>query len=115
MALKTYSREFTVASAGTEAVIFVENWDTLGLIVPALDSTTLKIQVGMTSGGTYYDVKDGFGTQVLTYPAGTGGFAIDSRDMAAVAAYQWIKVVCGSAQSGGARTFTLTFDAPKRQ
>lgn len=115
MALKTVSRDFVVPVSGTSGVCQLEDWDTFGLIVPTLDSTTLKVQVGMTSGGTYYDLKDGTGIQVLNFAAGTGNFAVATRDMADVAGYKWIRVVCGSAQNSAERTFTLTFNAPKRQ
>lgn len=114
MALHTYSRPFVVPISGTTGSVDLENWDTLGLLVPTLDSTTLKIQVSMDNS-TFYDVKDGAGTTVLSYAAGTGLFAIAARDMADVCSYRYMRVLCGSAQNGAARTFTLTFDAPKRQ
>ena len=114
MALHTYSRTFTVAISGTTGSVDLENWDTLGLIVPTLDSTTLQIKVSMDNA-TWFIVKDGAGTQVLSYAASTGAFAVAARDMVDVCSYRYLMVVCGSAQNSAARTFTLCFDAPKRQ
>jgi hypothetical protein len=113
MALHTKDRNFTIPVSGTSGIVELEDWDTFGLLVPTLDSSTLKIQGGQDKTN-FFDIKDGTGTQVLNFPASTGAFAVASRDMADVVGYRYLRVVCGSAQNGGARTFTLTFKAPRR-
>lgn len=112
-ALHTDSRDFVVASGGTTQSVVLEDWDALGLLVPSLTSTTLKIQVSQ-DGTNFFDVYDGTQTQVLTWAAGTGSKAISSVDMAHVMGFKYLQVVCGTAQ-GAAKTFTLTFKAPRRK
>lgn len=88
-------------------IIAIGNPTELGLLVPTLTSSTLKVQVGRLSDGSdMRDIYDATGTQKLTYGAGTGNFAISTNEMGACLAYPYIKLVCGSSQ-GAARTFYL--------
>lgn len=111
--MKTNDRTFLVASGATTGSTFLEDWDTYGLLVPSLTSSTLKVQVS-NDNSTWQDLKDGGGTAVLSWAAGTGDFAVASRDMVDIAGYRFMRVVCGTAQ-GADRTFTLTFKCPRRQ
>jgi len=114
MGMHTDFRTFTIPISGTSGTVQLEGWDTFGLLIPTLDSTTLKLQVSQ-DGSNYFDVKDGGGTQVCNYAAGTGSFAVSTRDMADIAGYKYLAVICGSAQNSAARTFTLCFKAPGRR
>lgn len=113
MPLHTNSRTFTVANGGTTGFVDLEDFDELGLIVPALTSTTLKLQVSQDNV-TYYDVYDGTGVQVLSWSASTGTRAFSTVDLAHVVGYSYLAVVCGTSQ-GADRTFTLTWTDPRRK
>lgn len=91
----------TIANGGTTSnTVAIGNPTELGLIVPALTASTLKVQVGFASDGSdAKDVYDGTGTQTLTFASGTGSFAIGSNHMGACLGYPYLTLVCGSAQA----------------
>lgn len=101
-----------VPSGGTSGVVEIENYDVMGLDVPALTSSTWKLQ-GSVDGVTYRDVYDGTGTQTLVWTASTGARCVASRDLADLSGYKYIAVICGTAQ-GADRTHTLYIKAPRR-
>lgn len=109
--IKNDYRDFTVASGGTSGTFQIEDFPILGLIVPALTSTTLKIQGGY-DGTTFYDVYDSTGTQLLNWTASTGDRCIASRDLADLSGYKYGRVVLGTAQAAE-RSFRLIQRKPK--
>jgi hypothetical protein len=112
MAKHTDTRPITVASGGTSGFCQLEDWDTDGLIVPALTSSTLTIKVS-DDNVTYYSLRDEYDVATLTYAASTGSFVVGAKSIADVTAFRYLGVFCGTAQ-GAARTFTLCFKAPRR-
>lgn len=110
--MTTNDRTFTVASGATTGSVFLEEWDTFGLEVPTITAGTLTIQVS-NDNANWDSVYDEAGVQVLTYASGTGNFSISSIAMAHIAAYRFMRVLCGAAQ-GGDRTFRLCFKKPRR-
>lgn len=111
MALHTTSRTFVIPSGGTSGSIKLEKWDTLGLLVPTIDSAILTLAVSQ-DGITFFNLKDGLGTPMLVFAAGPGNFAIDTVAMAMVAGYQYLRVTASASQSAD-RTFTLCWDDPR--
>jgi hypothetical protein len=78
------------------------------VIVPTLESTTLKFQVASAANGTYYDYYylAGAAAAPALYITGavTGGFVIDLP--ANVTTWQFIRLTCGTGQTAN-RTFTI--------
>lgn len=99
----------TIANGDTTSgFVAIGNPTELGLYVPLLTSSTMKVQVARDTAGTgASDVYDGTGTQTLVYAAGTGSFAIGSNHMGACLGYSHIGIVCGTAQ-GAQRVFRLS-------
>jgi hypothetical protein len=114
MADTLYYKDFVVPISGTTGSVDLGDYDVYGLMVPTLDSTTLTLKVSHDNV-TFVGLKDGGGTATMFHSAGTGAFAFDTRDMAGVAGYRYLQVVCGSAQNSAARTFTLCRKAPRRK
>jgi hypothetical protein len=77
------------------------------LTIPTLDATTLKVQASY-DGVTFKDIYDGSGVQVLSWASGTFNRCIASRDLADCLGYRYIKLVCGTAQTG-AKTCLLSW------
>lgn len=92
-------------STTVSASVWVGNPTSLGLLVPPLTSSTLKVQVS-NDNSTFFDVHDVAGNVLMSYPASTGGFALSPTDLAPALGYPWLQLVCGSAQLAD-RTFTL--------
>lgn len=113
MAKHTDTRPIVIAVSGTSGFCQLEDWDTDGLIVPTLDSTTLTLKVS-DDNVTYYSLRDEYDVATLAFAAGTGAFAIGARSLADVTAFRYLGVFCGSAQNSAARTFTLCIKAPRR-
>lgn len=113
MAKHTDTRNIIIAVSGTSGYCQLEDWDTDGLFVPTIDSSTVTIKVS-NDNVTYFGLKDEYDAATLVYGASTGAFAIGAKSLADVTAFRYIGVFCGSAQNGGARTFTLSFKAPRR-
>jgi len=101
-----YKKYCTIAKAGkTSSVVDLEDGVVLGLILPALDATTLTFTASASSDGTFVAVQSK-ALAALTISSGTGAIAIASDDLAGLAGYRYIKIVAGSAQNTAARTFT---------
>ena len=118
--LLTYTKTATIAVSGTTSgPVELEDYEMIGLHIPALDSSTLKLQVNADpasppGSGTWYDVYDGLGNQILNLPASTGSRYVATRDLADILGAHWVRVVCGSAQNSAARTFTFYLRGAKR-
>jgi len=96
----------TIAKSETtsSAVDLGRPYETLLLALPELDSTTIAVQGSETSGGTYTnlyvtDPADGGNNQLIS-AATTGRLAW----VVPIGGFQYIKIVAGYAQPGGART-----------
>ena len=79
--------------AGTKSSAEIDlgrEYDFLGIIIPTLVSSTIKIQASETQGGTFYDLGDG-----ITTDAGTHNYA----DVFYLGGYQFIKVVASETQT----------------
>jgi len=91
----------TVAKNGTvsDAVNLGRNWEYLNIYIPAIDSSTIALQVkGDHTGGDYAAL--GVGSSAVT--AATTGALYTTLTLGG---YQFIKIVCGSTQSTAAVTF----------
>lgn len=93
----------TISSGGTESseVDFGSSYDLLLLYIPTIDSATLAVQTshdGTTYSNLYITGVDGAEKRVIT-GAGTGAFI-----WRVPFGFQYLKVVAGAAQIGGART-----------
>lgn len=94
------ARRSTSAKIGGKAI--------LGLIVPPLDNTAIRIQV-LDGADDWVEVRYTNGT-VVEIAASTGGFAVASDDLAALAAYTRMRVVTVVPQTAN-RTFVLCLKA----
>ena len=79
--------------------------DTLLLYVPTIDNATVSLTVAIAAGGTHAAPKltnvDGTEEPILA-TASTGGYF-----WRIPFGYQYLKVVCGAAQTNGPRTFKV--------
>jgi len=73
-----------------------------GLIVPAIDNSTLTFKVS-SSTGNYVVLKDKTGA-AISFTVGTGGIALSSDGLSPLAAYRKIKIVLSVNQTAD-RTF----------
>lgn len=97
-------KSVVIADGDTEsAVIDLEYNSIHGLIMPTLTSATLTFKVAEHADGTFVLVKSRAGTDV-SVSATTGGWAVSSEDLAALAGYRYLKIVSDVAQ-GAERTF----------
>ena len=90
----------TIADEGTASgeTDLGHDYDFLDIIIPTIDSATLKIQVAQVAGGTYQDLGDG-----ITTATTTGGYS----DTFKLGGWQHIKVVSSATQSTAAVTFSV--------
>jgi len=90
----------TIAASGTtsDEVDLQENCDYARIIIPTIDSATVKLTVCGTSGGTFVNL----GNSVTTATT-TGNYAT----MFKVGGYRYVKVVVSAAQTTGAVAFKL--------
>jgi hypothetical protein len=96
----------TIALNGTASgEVDLEDCEILGLIIPALDTTTLTFTVSATSGGTFVALQSK-ALAALTISSGAGAIAVSSDDLSGLRGYRFVKIVAGSAQTSLARTFT---------
>jgi hypothetical protein len=99
----------TVASSGTlsDEVDLGQTFKAVQVIVPTIDNSTVAIESAPSSGGTYSINKTlGHETTGHISPAtttGVGGITVIFDSVYA----QYIKILCGSAQTGGARSFSV--------
>ena len=104
---KFYDISATIADAQTKsAVIDLGGLELVGIFVPSgFDGSTLSLEASATSGGTYVPVQNGVGqTYSLTAAANV---YVPFPNLAIIAGLRYIKLVSGTAQSGGATNFTL--------
>lgn len=91
----TTSAEADLGAVWPEAVIYV----------PTIDNATVAVNISMTSGGTFAGLRltnvDGTDEPILA-GASTGGFF-----WRVPLGAQYVKIVCGAAQSNGPRTFYI--------
>lgn len=102
-----YTTCTTISGATESAVCDLEGYVNYGLLVPTITSTAVTFKASNLVGGTYYTVTDKDGSTAFTVTSGTGGFAVESDDLKALAGYRYIKVVCLATQDAD-RTFTFT-------
>lgn len=98
-----------VASAGTTAtpVIRTDGYAITGIITPAtLTSTAITFTACTTATGTFVPVYDSDGSQVSVAVAADRALGLSGSEADALAAWPFIKLVCGSAE-GGDRTFAV--------
>jgi hypothetical protein len=99
----------TVDSGGTlsDEVDLGATFQSVQVMIPAIDSATVSIQSSPSSGGTFATNKvlghETTGTVALATTAATGSITVIFDNVYA----QFIKVLCGAAQNGGARSFTV--------
>lgn len=95
---------FDVLGANLEtAAIDLSGNEISGLIIPAIDAADLTFEVCDTVGGTYVLLKTK-GAATLTVSAAAGGFTVSASDLAGLAAYRFVKILCSVAQTA-TRTF----------
>lgn len=83
----------TIANGqANSGVINLQGSKILGIILPTLDSGTVKVQVSHDAAGTFVDVKDTTGAS-LAFPVGTGAFAMDADYLARFMGYPFAKIV----------------------
>lgn len=96
----------TVAKDGTESgeVDLGRDFEKVLVIIPTIDSATVTVEIVKDEGGTAYDMNqldaDATGSFASATTAGTGGIACIFPCGA-----QFIKILCGAAQTTAARTF----------
>lgn len=77
----------------------------LVVLVPALNSATVSLQIAMTAGGTYYPVQaldaDATGHFLHATTAGAAAIAVPFK----IGGAQFVKVLCGASQTSAPRTF----------
>ena len=90
----------TIDDEGTASgeVDLGHSFDFLDIVIPTVDSTTLKIQVADVIGGTYQDLGDG-----ITTATTTGGYS----DTWKLGGWQNIKIVSSATQSTAAVVFKI--------
>lgn len=90
----------TIASSGTTSgeVDLGENCDFVRIQIPTIDSSTIKLQVSLTTGGTFQDLGDS-----VTTATTTGAYSTMFR----LGGWRFVKVVTSAAQSSGAVDFEL--------
>ncbi len=91
----------TVAKDGTVSTPadLGRDYEFLNIILPALDSTTIGLQVSQSIEGTYQTL--GIGSNVT---AATTGQVTTTLELGG---FQFVKVVCGSAQTTALRTILV--------
>lgn len=99
----------TITAGGTKSSGgLIDNCCELGLIVPALVSGTLTVQVSETDvDANYVGLVNQAGTAILVTGATTGGFAFSGNELGAALPYKYIRVVSGATQTVTDRLFTL--------
>ena len=99
----------TVAINGTKSTGgLIDNCSEIGLIVPAIVSGTVTVQVSETDmDANYVGLTNQAGTAILVAAASTGSFAFSGNELGAALPYKYIRVVCGATQTTTARLFTL--------
>lgn len=102
------TRSVTIASGGTTSdVIPVQDYVITGVIIPAaITSTTLTFTACATKDGTFMPVYDSDGNQVSLAVAASRAIGLSGAEADALAPFQWIRVVMGSAELA-ARTLSL--------
>lgn len=105
---KPATRTITIAASGTtSSVIELGDYVVQGLITPAaLTSTAITFTACGTKDGTFMAVYDSDGTQVSLSAAASRAIGLSSAEADAMAPWQFIKVVMGSAEAAE-RTLTL--------
>ena len=103
----------TIASGGTHSSIFGgDGYSLVGLILPAMDSTTIQFEVGpQNTASGMEDVFTNSGTPAAATlgTAATGAKAVAvPEEIGRLAAHGYMRLQV-SAQSGGARTITGLF------
>lgn len=101
-----YNTCATVSGATESSVVDLHGFVNYGLMIPTIDTGDLTFKASNIEAGTYYTVTDKGGSTAFTVAAGTGGMAIESDDLKALAGYRYIKVV--SASQTAERTFIWT-------
>lgn len=98
----------TVANgATTSGEVDLQGTQLVGIFVPAeFDGTTITITASPTSGGTFVTVQDGDGSSSAFTITTTASRYVPIDNLAMVAGLRFVKLVCGTAQTG-ATTFTL--------
>lgn len=86
----------------------LETYQQFSLQFPALDRTTVTVQ-GTVSGGTFTNIYDEFGQQVLYYPnADTStNFVVGSQALRYMEGLFAIRIVLSAPQNSGAKTIFL--------
>jgi hypothetical protein len=99
---------YTVSNVNSVGARIPTGSTAVTILVPTLESTTLRFQVAATSNGTYYDFYylAGAAAAPALYVTGatTGAYVIDLPED--VTAWQFIRLVCGTGQTAN-RTFTI--------
>jgi hypothetical protein len=99
---KPTSRTITVASGGTTSAAFgVGDYIIAGLQTPsALTSTAITFTGSTEPSGTFVPVYDSDGNQVSLSVSTSRGVGLSGSESDAVAAWPWLKLVCGSTELG---------------
>lgn len=105
-----YTTCTTVSGATESSIADLEGYANYGLMIPTIDSSDLTFKASNINGGTYYTVTDKDASTAFTVSSGSGGLAIESDDLKALAGYRYVKVVCSATQTA-VRTFTWTVKA----
>jgi len=91
----------TVVSGATKSsVIDLYGFTNYGLMIPTISEGTVTFEASNLEDGTFYVVTDKGASTALTIASSTGGFAVESDDLAPLAGYRYVKVVTGVTQSG---------------
>jgi len=99
-----------IASAGTVSaeVDLGSTFENVMVLIPTIDSATISLSISNVSGGTFFPLHewndaDADGTVLKATTAGTGGISAVFSGVGA----QFLKVVAGAAQNGGARSILV--------
>lgn len=105
---KPETRTVSIASGGTTSdMIPLGDYMLAGIITPsALTSTAITFTASDTKDGTFVAVYDSDGNQVSLTAAASRAIGLSGAEADALAPFQFVKVVCGTAEAA-ARTLTL--------
>lgn len=97
----------TVSSGGTTSgEVDLRGCQLVGIHVPStFDGTTITFTAASASGGTFLTVQDGYGSTFTLNTTASRYVPIPS--LAVTAGIEFIKLVCGTAQSTTDTVFTL--------
>ena len=100
MSLYFEEQTATIAQNATtsDEVDLKSTCDFVRVVIPTIDTATVKLTVSRTSGGTFVDLGSG-----MTTASGTGNYAT----MFKLGGYRYVKVVVSASQTSGEVVFQL--------